>query len=401
MPGGAIVFLMFLGVAAVVVFALVKRTRRRAEAWSLAATVLGLRYVPGGLPVQLGNIHGDCKGVWVTVGLHNERSGRSNTVYTRYVVQFPRNLPLEIRLTRQGFLQEMASFFGIQDIEVGDEEFDALVVIKGDDPGAVRSFLTLGRRLAISRLYARFERVSIDRKQIEALALGADADADAMAAHVEALVRVALLLSPEVERPRPVPEAAPISPKPEAKADEPVETHVEPPPADPVEPPPPPPSLDSARDTDPGPFRPRPAEVPEPPAAPVTLATAGAGVGLAVDRLCDELFAGDPSSFEVDQRFAAHVGGLVSWTGVIRDAQAFDLDFELGAGSGVRAEIEVHEVASELGITSTITAVVRFPESALDGLKTGVGKRVSFSGALKSVKGLMKEIYVTGGRLEQ
>ena len=46
-----------------------------------------------------------------------------------------------LRLTRQGTFQFVASFFGSQDVTVGDAEFDDLFVVKGRDKREIQAFL--------------------------------------------------------------------------------------------------------------------------------------------------------------------------------------------------------------------------------------------------------------------
>jgi hypothetical protein len=492
MPG-VFFFLLFTGVVVFIFWVAIKRTRKRATAWSGAAQALGLDYVAAALPIQLGTLHGSCKECWVSVGLHTERSGRSSTTYTRFVVQYPHRLPLELRITRQGFLQHVAAMFGVQDIEVGDEEFDALVIIKGDDPDAVRRFLTLGRRLEIARLYARFERVTFDSKQIEALARGASDYQESLVGDVEALVGAATLLGgrperapagvPELEtpaagelletvpddfderptldgfldevvdswsagksvlggsqglleqlfegptpviddgdRPTPVSFAAPETPvtfevrQTPAPAREPERTTdpgiagpyrgpesqevafevVEEAPVEPAAPPPEQPDVAqafaAAFAAEPGAAVSTPASAPAPAPTPGTL-------GPGAEELGRVLFGDDASGYEVEQRFGEWQGRRVMWSGVLSEAQAFDLDFEMGPGAGTKVVFEIGEHVSQFGTTSTIKAVVRFPEGAHAELQQRIGQRVSFAGVLDKAKGLMKEICLTDGEL--
>lgn len=392
----AFVLIVFLVVGGFIIRHLVKKTKRRVGEWSLAAQSLGLDYVPAGLPFQTGVIHGDCQGMWVNVTLHSERSGRNSTTYTRYVIQYPERLPVELRLTRQGFFHDVASFFGVQDIEVGDEQFDALVIIKGDDEDAVRAFLTPVRRSEISALYARFERVSIDSGQIVALALGACEEHEALVNAVEALVTGAHVLSDDtalwdlgekrvVLEPYtpPVPSWESARPTPveviERRAE--VEEPMDDAPVDVAKA-----FAELVEDT--------PAPEPVPVAEP---ASAGAGSG--AGDLCQALFGDSASGYEIDQRFGPFAGQAISWSGTLTDAQGFDLDFDLGSGAGTRAVLEVHEVTTQLGTTDAIRAVVRFPEGWQERLEGLVGQRVAFAGRLASVKGLMKELIVLDGTL--
>ncbi|MBW2275925.1 MAG: hypothetical protein JRF63_00450 [Deltaproteobacteria bacterium] len=466
---GAFFFIIFLVVVGFIIRHLVKKTKRRVAEWSLAAQSLGLDYTSAGMPFQTGSIHGECQGVWISVALHSERSGKSSTTYTRYVTQYPERLPLELRLTRQGFFHDVASFFGVQDIEVGDPDFDALVIIKGDDKVAVREFLTTELRQEISSLYAAFERVSIDSGQIVALAHGVTDRHQTLVDAVESLVGAARVISGAGARPvqtvrahgqrvRLVSEDHPEEPDDlisqvrnswaqgksflgaplmgaGSNRHEVFEPYQ-----------PPQPTWESERATDPGvgvePAQPEENEIEAAAetaeAAVEELDTAAVFSGLsdtarafdelehdsalqAVDEtavqspppletgepadrssatvLCETLFGGNASGYEIDQRFTAYAGAKVAWNGTLREAQGYDLDFELGSGSGTRAVFEVHQVTSALGIAEMITAVVKFPEGYEQRLGELVGECVAFEGRLEKVKGLMKELIVLDGEL--
>jgi hypothetical protein len=428
----------FVVVVVVVIFIIrhvVKKTKRRVAEWSLAAQALGLDYVPAGLPIQTGSINGECQGVWISVALHSERSGRNSTTYTRYVAQYPERLPLELRLTRQGFFHDVASFFGVQDIEVGDPDFDALVIIKGDDEQAVRNFLTPERRAEITALYARFERVSIDSGQIVALALGASDQHQELVSAVEALIGASRVVSGAG------PAASPIGRAHGQRVRSNRREVFEPPDL-------PEPSWDSERATDPGvgvaPARPEleEAETEVEPAersafemvasdteqTPVPVDTAAAFAELdggdlvhfeeerdedvrpgpeplvntgssGASDLCETLFGDGASGYEIDQRFAPHAGERVVWSGTLSEAEGFDLDFELGSGAGTRAVFEVHRVTNAFGTAEPIKAVVRLPEGYEPRLESLKGRSIEFAGRLEKVKGLMKELILLDGEL--
>jgi hypothetical protein len=67
---------------------------------------------------------------------------RSKTRYTIVEAAYPQPLPFTMRIGRETALARLGkAAFGLQDIETGDERFDAAARVKGSDPDRIRRVL--------------------------------------------------------------------------------------------------------------------------------------------------------------------------------------------------------------------------------------------------------------------
>jgi tetratricopeptide (TPR) repeat protein len=195
MPG---IFLLFIIIAAVVIVVAVSQARRTDEAWSSVAQQLGLNFTPGAL-FRSRVMEGRLQGLAVRVDTFQRGSGKSSNTYTRFRIRYPRQLGLGLRLTKDSFFSGIGKFFGGQDIELGDAQFDADVIVKATDPEAVRRFLTPPRRLRIHRLLMAHPGVVIDDERVQWEKRGAIRDPDQLASAIRRLVRVAWHLTGDRE----------------------------------------------------------------------------------------------------------------------------------------------------------------------------------------------------------
>src|SRR5512145_2708676 len=87
-------------------------------------------------------ITGSREGVAVAIYLESRGSGKSRTTYSIVEASFPRPLPFTLRVGRETALTRFGkAVFGIQDIEVGSDRFDAGVRIQTSDVGQARRLL--------------------------------------------------------------------------------------------------------------------------------------------------------------------------------------------------------------------------------------------------------------------
>ena len=81
-------------------------------------------------------------GEWtVTLDTYVVSTGKSATVFTRMRVPYVNPDGFKFSISRRGFFSDVAKFFGMQDIEIGDESFDAAFIIKASDEFKVKQLL--------------------------------------------------------------------------------------------------------------------------------------------------------------------------------------------------------------------------------------------------------------------
>ena len=110
----------------------------RAEIWRQLCTETGADYVQGGFwkgdKVQAAHEE------WtITLDTYAVSTGETTMVFTR--LRAPYINPDHFRFTiyRRGLFSDIAKWLGMQDIEVGHEEFDRDFIIKGTEEGKLRA----------------------------------------------------------------------------------------------------------------------------------------------------------------------------------------------------------------------------------------------------------------------
>jgi hypothetical protein len=198
--GCVIFFILFVGAAvAIGIFYGIASNQRANQAWQAAAAKMRLPYTSGGW-MSGRKIEGQYHGHWIKADVYST-GGKNSQTYTRYEVFFPEPLGLGLRLTRQGFFSNLWHLLGGHDIQVGDPEFDADVVVKGRDPDAVIRFLTPARRARIHRLLLDLQAATIDDEKIHWQRNGIETDSDNLIFAVQRLCKVARSLSGTEEDP--------------------------------------------------------------------------------------------------------------------------------------------------------------------------------------------------------
>jgi hypothetical protein len=151
-----VLVVMALAALVWVVWYVAYRNRKAARlGWEDVASAGGLVYFPGArraCPVMRGRRHG------VDVRLTAEDGGRPGGPYviTRVVGFFESTLPAGLFVARQGSLGALERVFGIGRLEIGDPEFDRVLLIKGADTDEV--FRLLASEQTRTELMQFFER---------------------------------------------------------------------------------------------------------------------------------------------------------------------------------------------------------------------------------------------------
>jgi hypothetical protein len=108
------------------------------EVWRQLSQEIGAEFVESGF--WKGNKVQAHVGPWtITLDTHTESSGESHVTYTRMRAPYVNSEGFRFTIYRKGFFSDLGKLLGLQDIEVGDPEFDETFIIKGDDESKVRS----------------------------------------------------------------------------------------------------------------------------------------------------------------------------------------------------------------------------------------------------------------------
>jgi hypothetical protein len=102
------------------------------EVWRQLSHEIGAEFVVGGF--WKGNKVQAHVGPWtVTLDIYAESSGESHVTYTRLRAPYVNPDGFRFTIYRKSILSDLGKLLGMQDIEVGDPEFDEAFIIKGND----------------------------------------------------------------------------------------------------------------------------------------------------------------------------------------------------------------------------------------------------------------------------
>ena len=107
------------------------------EVWRQLSEEIGAEVVQGGFWKGGSKVQAHV-GPWtVTLDTYTVSSGHSHVTYTRMRAPYVNPESFRFTIYRKGFVSDLGKILGMQDIEVGDPEFDEAFIIKGNDEGKV------------------------------------------------------------------------------------------------------------------------------------------------------------------------------------------------------------------------------------------------------------------------
>jgi hypothetical protein len=402
--------LVFFAAAGAAIAAVVNHRKRSNVAWEAAARRLGITLRPtSGAWGAFGKLSmtGSARGLTVTIDTHQS----NDTTFTRYRVGYP-SLGLGFKAKRQHALSRLGTLLGFQDIEVGDPVFDEAIVLKGDYPERVVTFLTPARRLAISGLIEHYGGTTITDSTISYSKRGLATDTDELVSTMQRFLAVAQelrgtdrVVSQAAERrlAGDVGDASEILEQAPASGD---------------------PFIDFARKQQTGEIRyargdtrgarevfddlkrqapadpeigawtrPRISESPRRQPQPALAPAATDATTVA-----EHLFRKENYSFDTMEIFEAeYEGKTVSWSGDLKRLRRFDHDRDFGDGPGVKAVFAIAILGTDLYAGREVDAIVRLPHGAENDLE--IGGKYSFRGRLSRCDPAMRNLFVTGATL--
>lgn len=116
----------------------------RGEIWRQLAEEIGGRYVEGGMwrGARVQGSHGE----WtVTLDTFTVPAGKTYVTYTRMRAPYVNPDGFRFTIYRKSIFSGIATFFGMQDVEIGNGAFDDGFVIKATDEGRARTFFSSPR----------------------------------------------------------------------------------------------------------------------------------------------------------------------------------------------------------------------------------------------------------------
>jgi hypothetical protein len=118
------------------------------DVWRQLSNEIGAEFIGGGF--WKGNKVEAHVAPWtITLDTYTVSTGHSHVTYTRMRAPYINPDGLRFTLYRKGFFSDFAKLLGMQDIEVGDFEFDDAFIIKGTDEMKIRELFADARLRAL------------------------------------------------------------------------------------------------------------------------------------------------------------------------------------------------------------------------------------------------------------
>ena len=111
------------------------------ELWRQLSQEIGAEFVEGGL--WKGNKVQAHVGPWtITLDTYTVSTSKSHVTHTRMRAPYINPEGFRFTIYRKNLFSDLGKFLGMQDIEVGDPEFDEAFIIKGNDESKVASLFS-------------------------------------------------------------------------------------------------------------------------------------------------------------------------------------------------------------------------------------------------------------------
>ncbi|WP_010250972.1 hypothetical protein [Acetivibrio cellulolyticus] len=127
----------------------------RKEIWQVLSEQMGSEYIEGGF-FSGDKVVAHVKEWIVTMDTYTVSTGKSSVTYTRIRAPYVNKDGFRFKIYRSGAFSEIGAFLGMQDVEVGFEEFDREFVIKGNDEQKLKDLFLNTQIRSLIEIQPRF-----------------------------------------------------------------------------------------------------------------------------------------------------------------------------------------------------------------------------------------------------
>lgn len=113
----------------------------KAEVWKQLSEQLHADFLPGGL-FAADRVVVSVDAWTVTLDTYTEPVGRASVTFTRMRAPYVNHDNFRFLIYDRGVLDDIGKRLGLQDIEIGDREFDARFILQANDEAKMRAFLS-------------------------------------------------------------------------------------------------------------------------------------------------------------------------------------------------------------------------------------------------------------------
>lgn len=125
------------------------------EVWSQLSEFIGADYVDGGF-FGKNKVVVHVKEWTITLDTYTVSTGKSSVTYTRMRAPYINKDGLYFKIYKAGIFSDLGRLLGMQDIQIGFEEFDTDYVIKGNNDDKIRELFSKTNIRSLIELQPRF-----------------------------------------------------------------------------------------------------------------------------------------------------------------------------------------------------------------------------------------------------
>ena len=176
--GVVLLQILFFGGIVALVFGTVYFSRQAQQrAWGELAAHTGLTFEPGRFFGPGPHVTGTYRSRPLTLDTFTRGSGKHRPTYTRIVLFMDNPANVYLALYQESVFSKIGKFFGMQDLQIGDEEVDRRFIIKSKPENFAASLFT-SISLRQQFLQARVLNVEVDGRELTFEQVGVLTDAE-------------------------------------------------------------------------------------------------------------------------------------------------------------------------------------------------------------------------------
>lgn len=135
------------------------------EVWSEFAEEIEGKFIEGGI-FKGNKIEARFENWTITIDTYTQSSGNTSQTYTRLRAPYKELQKLDFKVYKSGIFSGIGKALGMQDVIIGDSEFDENFIIKGSDDDKLKELLQLDK---IRELISIESKIRIETKREKSL----------------------------------------------------------------------------------------------------------------------------------------------------------------------------------------------------------------------------------------
>ncbi|MEM4347745.1 MAG: DUF3137 domain-containing protein [Candidatus Altiarchaeota archaeon] len=134
----------------VIIYHILDRNRAVKENWQKLSQMLGLKFSQEGFLSFVSNkLEGTYRDHYLNLYTYLKQYGRHSRRFTKLIVKIKNQKGVSLKIYPENFISKIEKTFGMQDISLGNENFDKEFIVKGNNEKFVREILSCSIQMKI------------------------------------------------------------------------------------------------------------------------------------------------------------------------------------------------------------------------------------------------------------